>query len=502
MRAIFLASLLACGVSAWPLTSAGAPPADVQHVSTPPRLQADLRTNWTRQDVQGLIEAIEGLRAHGLDPSHYHLNDLALTTQDGMVDDDLATQAWLSAAGDLLHGKVDPHTVASGWSLAARKADLPKALAVALETGTVSTSLEQFAPANPAYTLLKDELKKLRQEEPTPIAEVPDGPVLKTSMSGERVRALQLRLVALGKLSDEQVSESMDEATVAAVEAFQGAQGLDADGIVGPATLRALNRGPEARMEQLRINMERLRWMPDDLGQRHVRANIAAFEASAVEDGVSRQDHRLMVGKPSRQSPLFSSEIEAVVLNPWWEVPSRLARYDLLPKFQWNPGAVELQGFQVINGAGRQVDPSSINWKALSPATFPYRLRQAPGPYNPLGRVKVMFPNAYEIRMHDTTRRDLFERSQRALSSGCLRVQAPVDLVTWLLSRTEDWDRAAIEAAIASDEVVRVELARTVPIHILYLTAVSDGAGGVRYLDDVYQRDGELLAALEAPPED
>lgn len=157
-------------------------------------------------------------------------------------------------------------------------------------------------------------------------------------------------------------------------------------------------------------------------------------------------------------------------------------------------------GFQVLDRAGNVVDPAGIDWNALKASTFPYRLRQAPGPLNALGQVKIMFPNPHNVYLHDTPSRGLFAEQQRAFSSGCLRTQLPIDLAKWLLAETAGWDSAAVDAAVASGKETRADLAARVPVHILYLTTVSDGAGGVRYLDDIYDRDTAVLAALDAPP--
>jgi len=205
--------------------------------------------------------------------------------------------------------------------------------------------------------------------------------------------------------------------------------------------------------------------------------------------------------KTYRQTPVFSDKIEYIIFNPWWETPYSLARADKLPLFRRDPGAVQRLGFQVLDRSGNIVDPSTIDWNTVSSASFPYRLRQAPGPQNALGQVKIIFPNKYNVYLHDTPTRDLFARSQRAFSSGCLRAQDPIDLSEWLLENTPGWDRKRIDKAVASGKETRVDLAASVPVHVLYYTAVSDGSGGVRYLDDIYERDARVLAGLEVAPE-
>ena len=456
---------------------------------------------WSDANYDALIGALQGLEAHGLTPAHYHLTALDEARGDPARRDRLATDAWMSAAAHMLFGKLDPRTREPDWTAARRPADLAAVLAYALDSNTVATSLEQLAPIQPAYGLLKTELAGLREISAAPISKISEGPALKTGMTGPRVEELQARLVELGMLDATAASGEMDAPTIDAVETAQAAYGLDVDGVAGAATVRALNRGTQGRIDQVRVNMERWRWLPGDLGRRHLRANIAGFEVTAVEDGVAQRTHLTIVGRTYRQTPTFSDVIEYIVFNPWWETPDSLARADKLPLFKRDPGAVGRLGFQVIDRAsGKVVSPASIDWTSLSASNFPYRLRQAPGPQNALGQVKIMFPNPYTVYLHDTPSRGLFALEQRAFSAGCIRTQDPLGLSEWLLEETEGWDRAAIDKAVASGKETRAELAAGVPVHILYFTAVNDGAGGVRYLDDLYERDGPVLAGLDAPP--
>lgn len=461
---------------------------------------AGIEQVWSDAAYLELLEAIDGLGAHGLDPEHYGLERLRRLQGDAEGRDRVATAAWLTAAAHLLYGKIDPQSLEPRWSVAARQADFGAVLQYALATQTIGTSLEGFAPRQPLYAAMKLELARLKEMADAPIATVDDGPALKQGASGARVAQLQARLEQLGWLESAPAEATFDEATLSAVEGFQASEGLDADGIVGAATLRALNRGPGARIDQLRVNMERFRWLPEDLGRRHLRANIASFDVTAFENGAPVRTHLTIVGRPFRATPVFSDEIEYIDFNPWWETPNSLARADKLPLFQRDPDAVSRLGFQVLDGAGNVVDPAGIDWMAHSRANFPYRLRQAPGPLNALGQVKIMFPNPHNIYIHDTPSRGLFAQRQRAFSSGCLRTQDPIDLAKWLLEETEGWTAARVDAAVASGRETRARLTSRVPVHILYMTVVSDGAGSVRFLDDIYQRDPAVLAGLRVSP--
>lgn len=456
---------------------------------------------WSDVNYDGLIEAIKGMEAHGLTPEHYHLTELIYLRGNPAARDKVATDAWMSAAAHLLYGKLDPVTIDPDWTAGSREANLAAVLDYALLSNTIETSLDQMAPLQPEYAVLRAELASMFVQAATPLAKISAGSALKAGDKGERVRALQARLQNLGFLAAPFEAETMDAPTLAAVEAFQVTEGLAADSIAGAATLTALNRGPEERIDQLRVNLERWRWLPADLGVRHVRANIASFKLTAFEQGAPQQSHLVIVGKPFRKTPVFSDQIEYIVFNPWWELPGSLARADKLPLFQRDPSAVKRLGFQVINASGEVVNPATIDWNSYSASNFPFRLRQAPGPMNALGKVKIIFPNAHSVYIHDTPTRTLFDEPQRAFSSGCLRTQDPITLSEWLLKYTDGWSRERIDAAVATGDETRVNLSEKVPVHILYFTIEQDGVGNIRYLDDIYQRDQRVLSGLnEAPP--
>jgi murein L,D-transpeptidase YcbB/YkuD len=190
-----------------------------------------------------------------------------------------------------------------------------------------------------------------------------------------------------------------------------------------------------------------------------------------------------------------------MVLNPWWETPPSLAVRDKLPAFRSDPASVRRLGFQVIDRSGSIVDPDTIDWSAVPAQGFPYRLRQAPGPQNALGEVKFMFPNSHNVYLHDTPTRGLFSQTRRDFSSGCVRVRDPLALAEWVLAETPDWSAARIQTVTAGDTETRASLARSIPVHILYWTAVPDETTGIRFVDDLYDRDQNLIAALAlAPP--
>ncbi len=455
---------------------------------------------WSDENFEDLLTALADLDDHGLDSAHYHLQELHSLAGEREKRDRLATDAWFSAAAHMVYGKLDAVSIEPDWTAARRDADLAGILRNALSNGAVAQSLDSLAPKQPGYRNLKAELAQLRELDAEGITRVPSGAPLRKGDRGPRVTALIERLVELALIGDDDAGDVFDDSVNAAVIVFQDSNDLDADGIVGPATIAALNRGQEEKISQLRVNMERWRWLPDDLGKRHIRVNIAAFSLTLWENGEPGKTHLTIVGKTYRKTPVFSDIIEYIVFNPWWETPQSIARKDKLPAFRKDPESVTRLGFQVLDHSGATVNAGSINWNTVSATNFPYRLRQAPGPQNALGQVKVMFPNKHNVYIHDTPTRGLFSQRQRAFSSGCLRTHNPIDLSEWLLRDTLGWDRKRIDAVLGTNNETRANLAATVPVHVLYSTAVAESGGLVRYLDDIYERDDAVLAGLNAPP--
>lgn len=457
---------------------------------------------WNSSNYEGLLTAIRGLENHGLNPEHYHLSSLIQNRDNKEARERLATDAWLSAAAHMVYGKLSPTSVEPDWTAASRSEDLTGKLSDALSSGNLAESLGALAPKQPGYAALITEYESLRELADAGTNIIPAGETLKPGMSGARVTTLQLRLVELGLLSgQEDPSGKMDNLTLEAVKTFQRNADLDDDGVVGAATLSALNRGVQEKLNTLRVNLERWRWLPEELGRRHLRANIAGFNVTTYEDGQPVRTHLTIVGKPYRKTPVFSDEVEYAVFNPWWETPYSLATKDKVPLFRKDPDAVKRLGFQVLDKDGMAVNSSSIDWNSVGPGNFPYRLRQAPGEQNALGQVKIIFPNKHNVYLHDTPTRGLFSQRQRAFSSGCMRTQDPLALSAWLLEDTPGWTKERIETVVKSGKETRVDLKVRVPVHVLYFTAVNEGLGGVRYLDDIYSRDAAVLAGLRTAPE-
>ena len=315
-------------------------------------------------------------------------------------------------------------------------------------------------------------------------------------MESPRVAALRARLAMTGDLEgpmEAVAPELFDAAVEEAVKRFQQRHGLDADGVVGRQTLAELNVPVEARIAQLRVNMERVRWIFRDLEPRFILVNIARYRVLLVENGEVVWSTRAVVGRPYRQTPLFRARMTYLEFNPTWTVPPTILREDLLPDIRRDPSVLQQRNMTVLDHQGRRVDPDTIDWSSTTARNFRYMIRQEPGPENALGQVKFMFPNQYHVYMHDTPARGLFRRAARGFSSGCIRLERPFELADILLAGTQ-WDAAAV----ASGRTRVVNLPQPITVLIIYGTAVPED-GRIHFADDIYRRDARLLAALDAP---
>jgi L,D-transpeptidase YcbB len=252
-------------------------------------------------------------------------------------------------------------------------------------------------------------------------------------------------------------------------------------------------------VRQIIVNMERWRWMPDDLGARYLLVNLAGFELKVIEGGRTVLAMPVVVGQPYRSTPVFSDVMTYVVTNPYWHVPQTIAVEDILPKARRDPYHLIEQGIRVFRGRGGdavEFDPRAVDWWGLGGQRFPFRLRQEPGPQNPLGRLKFMFPNEYEVYLHDTPSRGLFSRAVRANSSGCIRLADPIALAEYLLRDHPRLGQGGVRAVIESGRTLDFRLPEPVPIHLTYSTAWVDERGAVQFRDDIYGRDARLREAL------
>lgn len=466
-----------------------------------------------------LVAAVRAADREGLRPADYHLERLdALMAaverawqESGSADpqmlvdlDLLLTDAFLVYGSHLVGGRQDPVELDPDWEVGERTVRVESVLELALESGDVAGALEGLKPTHPDYSALREILASYRRAQlaggwPT----VGGGPPLRLGDRGPRVGQLRKRLAATWDLSPRLADgENFDADVDAAVRAFQARHGLDTDGVVSVMMLAELNAPVEQRIEQVALNMERWRWLPGELGERHIRVNIAGFELSVHEDTGAVMRMRAMVGHQYRETPVFSDTVRLVVFSPFWNVPRTIAVEDMVPRVAADPDYLRENSIEVWSGWGagaRRVDPGTIDWAVVDTARFAYRFRQHPVPSNPMGRVKFMFPNRFDVYVHDTPAREMFDQAERAFSSGCIRIERPAELATYLLGPA-GWTLERVQAAMEASGERSVSVPEPLPIHILYWTAWMDDDGRVHFRNDIYRRDVRLREAMRAPP--
>jgi len=465
---------------------------------------------WTRSGrVDELLTLLASAESHGLSSEDYYLSPLKALRQRVVSSDDAA----LAADFDLLlteslirfgyhqrFGKVNPQRIESTWNFTRHfraGRDPLNTLTEAVAAASLAEFLGQWLDRAPLYRSLQPKLAEYRALAAAGgWPEVPEGPTLKPGATDPRLPLLRERLIVTGDLpGTTPVSGTYDEILVAAVQRFQARHTLDADGVLGAGTLAALNVPVSARIDQLRLSLERARWVLEDTAGEVVVVNVAGYEVFATRNGAPFWWRRAVVGTQARETPIFKASITYLDLNPTWTVPPTILREDILPKVRRDPGYLRSQNISVLDLNGRPVNAAAIDWQAVG-SRPPYILRQRPGPGNALGRIKFMFPNAHSVFLHDTPSRGLFEKAERNFSSGCIRVEDPLSLAEILLADPAQWNRAGLEAAIATGTTRTVRLPKPWPILILYWTAELDSEGRVRFLPDVYRRDPGLLQAL------
>ncbi|MCG6905987.1 MAG: L,D-transpeptidase family protein [Desulfobacteraceae bacterium] len=457
---------------------------------------------------------------HGLTPADYHYSCIREWLayfrrgggdQDPVSDRALAgfdivmTDAFITFAFHLAGGKVDPETIYPQWVARKHSLEVIEVLAALDSHGSVDQLLAALMPAHPDYqrqVAAAEDLRRIVDAGGWP--SLNPGKTLQRDDSGPEVLRLRERLAISGDLRDRGQREVEFDAVLAgAVARFQRRHGLEPDGVVGRATLRALNVSADQRLRQLLLNLERWRWIPHDLGRRYILVNAADFSLVAVEDGALRLAMRVIVGEAYQRTPVFSREMRYLEINPYWNVPDSIAVAEYLPKIRRDPAYVAANHFQLLadwRSDSAVIDPFGVDWDAVSADRFPGRLRQLPGPWNALGRIKFMFPNPFNVYLHDTPGRGLFNRRQRALSHGCIRLEKPLELASFVLEGTPGWDLPAIRAAVDGGLRQTVRPLKGCTVHLLYWTAWVDADGTVNFREDVYERDGVLWAALNREP--
>lgn len=451
------------------------------------------------------LKFIAGSSHHGLDPEHYHYKllrelDPATGESEALLFDLLLTDGLLKLIHDIAVGRLDPAIVDPKWSIPRASFDAAAFLQQALLVDDFKARLEALFPASDQYRQVQAAAVRYQAYvDRGGWNTIPETPLLRSGDLHQHVPAIRERLAfedsSLVPITSS-LSRQYDESLVKAVERFQHRHSLKVDGLIGPETLRAMNVSAAERLQQIKINLERLRWLPEDLGKRYIMVNLANYRLTAFDEDKIQLDMRVIVGQTERPTPSFASKMTHVVFNPYWYVPRKLARLDLIPRQQTNPAYFDHHNIRIYdykNGKRVEVNPGSIDWSSINQWNFPYSLRQDPGEKNALGRLKFILPNQWSINLHDTPVKSLFDKNRRNFSSGCIRVEDPLALANFSLSGIHK--HQTIQDIFSSNKNHTTKLEEPLFVYAIYVTVWFD-ENEVMFSQDSYQRDQKMAKYL------
>ncbi|MBK5948953.1 hypothetical protein CH339_04490 [Rhodobium orientis] len=461
--------------------------------------------------AEAALDALAKADRFGLLPDDYavELPNLAADADDEARERELLrfefalTSKVLLYVLDAKRGRVDPNRISGYHDLPRKKVDLAAALAEIAESDDVSTAMASHNPDNDTFKAMVEKLAALRAADEATRVEIDPKLLLKPGQSSDEVANVvaAIKAEASAELTEKHADTFAAYAggaeytpeLVALVKDFQKERKLTVDGIVGPSTVRSLVGVSNAdKIEKIELAMERLRWLPEAFGRRHVFINQAAFTATYSEDGRDPLTMRVVVGKKSNQTSFFTDKIETVEYNPYWGVPLSIIVNEMVPKLNKDPSYLDRAGYEVSTVGGRAVSSSSVDWYAVATQSQSINVRQRPGASNALGRVKILFPNKHHIYMHDTPAKSLFKHDRRAFSHGCIRLQHPRLMAAAVLGKSQDYVSSRIAPGVNESEAVRGDI----PVYVAYFTAWPKAGGDMGYYFDVYDRDSYLQKAL------
>ncbi len=462
---------------------------------------------WTDEETATeLYTRLDEAGKEGLRPKDYHLEEInkllrskSRSEKESSRLDILLTDAFMTYSRHLFYGKLDPAKLHRYYGVKREEKDLAAHLEKALEKGDISGALEDLKPPHQVYRDLKAALEEYTalKEKDTSFTTVKAGKLVRPGEKDSRIPEVADRLKELGFLHPiHEIKENLyDRELEKAVREFQERKRLKVDGILGNATYEELNKKPENRHKQILANLERWRWYPRDLGDHYILVNIPDYKLAVVKNGDTLRTHNVIAGRKSRPTPIFSETLQHIVLNPEWTIPPTIKTRDVIPAASRNPSYLRNNNMVVTNSSGERIDPSGIDWS--DPRVKNYTFTQRAGPSNPLGRVKIIYPNRFLVYLHDTPAKSLFAQNERAESSGCVRVEDALDLSAYVVDNQPEWDQARINEILAGGKTTHVKITQPIQVHHFYWTAWKDN-GKTVFTDDVYELDKKIWTALLA----
>jgi len=461
--------------------------------------------------VAVFLKVLGKAEEEGLSSGDYHYEEIKklLGSLDASADekadrqadlDIMLTDAYRAYAAHLYAGKIEPGRISNQWPVQKKYDPKISELKEIPPADRLEKTLLSLSPPYLGYQQLRELLAKYRRIEAAGGWPVIPGGKLVPGQRNARVTALKQRLSLSGELPTMPVKnrDLYDASLEKAVQLFQRAHNQKEDGVAGPATLRLLNMPIGERMDQIRLNMERWRWMPRNM-DRYIFVNIPSFEMKVAEKGFVVLKMRTIVGMEDNPTPSFADRLNQIEINPFWNIPQSIVEKEIVPKVKRDPSYLTRQGIRIYRDwrpNSPEISPKTINWKEVTPKKFSYRLVQDPGPLNPLGRIKFLFPNNFNVYMHDTPTRHLFGRQGRTFSHGCIRLEKPIDLAEYLLKNEPGWSKKQILKKIGTGERQVITLRNPIPVHIVYLTVWTGPDGLTYFRDDLYEYDHLLDTAM------
>ncbi|HET8885188.1 MAG TPA: L,D-transpeptidase family protein [Salinimicrobium sp.] len=455
---------------------------------------------WNHSELRKkFADELKKLKQEGLNYKDYHgeeimnlIKDESLDAQEQSKAEILFTDAFFELSDHLLNGKINPSKMYHTFGIPKEKINTGEILENISSSEEIEKTLDSLRPQNPHYKGLMASIEEYKKKS-TKITDIEDGGKIEPGDEDPRIPDIAQRLKELELLSENvQVEGNIySEEIVASIKKFQEHQGLALDGIIGQTTIEGLNIDNVKRYKQIMVNLERWRWFPRELGDHYVLVNIPDYRVSVIKNGDTLSTRRAIVGKEGNETPIFSDTIQYIVINPTWTVPTSIRDNEIIPAMATNSNYIASHDMEVLDGSGNVVDPSQVTAENAGNYTF----RQRSGARNPLGRVKIIYPNKYAIYLHDTPGRHRFEENTRAISHGCVRVQDAVGLAAYVLSDQPDWSQERIEEVINSGETVQVPVKQKIAVHHFYLTAWNED-GETKFTHDIYELDDEVYQNL------